>query len=204
MRCETLGLGGQPKKPTVISFVSWEADTGKTTLIEQVLKILKKRGCRVGAMKHDAHDFSIDHPGKDSYRFTAAGAEVMLLVSSDKLAVVKKRQSYTNELDLIATYFTEMDIVLVEGFKRSSLAKIEVRRKREGIPRMEGSSDNLVNVIAVASDDEIAVEVPVLNLNNPFDVADFIQYYAERQNAAQDLPTLQSLSSPPDIEKIWW
>ncbi|MBP2674591.1 MAG: molybdopterin guanine dinucleotide biosynthesis accessory protein MobB [Deltaproteobacteria bacterium] len=66
---------------------------GKTTLIEKLLPVLAGRGYRVGAVKHDAHRFDIDHPGKDSHRFTAAGAEVMVISSSEKLALVEKHSA---------------------------------------------------------------------------------------------------------------
>jgi molybdopterin-guanine dinucleotide biosynthesis protein len=72
-----------------VSFVA-KSGTGKTTLLEQVIGDLKNRGLRVGVIKHDAHRFDIDHPGKDSYRLAAAGADTMLISSPEKLAIVKK------------------------------------------------------------------------------------------------------------------
>ncbi len=72
-----------------VSFVA-KSGTGKTTLLEKVIVRLKERGYRVGVIKHDAHRFDIDHPGKDSHRLTAAGADTMLISSPEKLALVKK------------------------------------------------------------------------------------------------------------------
>ena len=72
---------------TVVSFVA-KSGTGKTTLLEKVIAELKKRGYRVGAIKHDAHKFDIDHPGKDSHRLTAAGADTIGIVDPDGAAVV--------------------------------------------------------------------------------------------------------------------
>ncbi|MDO9229223.1 MAG: molybdopterin-guanine dinucleotide biosynthesis protein B, partial [Syntrophales bacterium] len=70
-----------------VSFVA-KSGTGKTTLLEKVIARLKERGYRVGVIKHDAHRFDIDHPGKDSHRLTSAGVDTMLLSSPEKLALV--------------------------------------------------------------------------------------------------------------------
>ena len=67
-----------------VSFVA-KSGTGKTTLLEKVIADLKGRGYRVGVIKHDAHRFDIDHPGKDSYRLTAAGADTMMISSPESL-----------------------------------------------------------------------------------------------------------------------
>ena len=71
----------------VVAFVA-KSNTGKTTLLEQVIREIKDRGYKVGAIKHDAHSFDIDHPGKDSHRLTAAGADTMLIISPEKLALI--------------------------------------------------------------------------------------------------------------------
>lgn len=77
------------KKP-VISIVSSVSNLGKTTLIEKIVKDLKNRGYKVGVIKHDAHQFQIDYPGKDSYRFTEAGADNVVITSDNKVAMIKK------------------------------------------------------------------------------------------------------------------
>src|SRR3974390_2783789 len=106
-----------------VSFVA-KSGTGKTTLLEKVIAELKLRGYRVGVIKHDAHRFDIDHPGKDSHRLTQAGADTMLISSPEKLAVVKKHPVSPPIEELIATYFNDVDVVLTEGFKKSGLPKI--------------------------------------------------------------------------------
>src|SRR5512136_1048136 len=108
-----------------VSFVA-KSGTGKTTLLEKVIAELKGRGLRVGAIKHDAHRFDIDHPGKDSHRLTAAGADTMMITSPEKLAMVKRHAASPPIAELIGHYFSDMDLVLVEGFRGSSLPKIEV------------------------------------------------------------------------------
>ena len=71
----------------VIGFAAYSG-TGKTTLIEKLLRRLKEKGFRVAVIKHDAHDFDIDREGKDSWRFTQAGADIMLISSEKKTAVI--------------------------------------------------------------------------------------------------------------------
>ncbi len=105
-----------------LSFVA-KSGTGKTSLLEKVIAELKRRGYTVGAIKHDAHRFEIDHPGKDSYRLTAAGADTMLVASPEKLALVKKHQASPPVEELLATYFGDCDLVITEGFKKSGLPK---------------------------------------------------------------------------------
>ena len=98
--------------------------------MEKVIAELKSRGYRVGVIKHDAHRFEIDHPGKDSQRLTAAGADTMLISSPEKLALIKQHPDSPPIDELIATYFSDVDLILTEGFKKSGLPKIEVHRRR--------------------------------------------------------------------------
>jgi molybdopterin-guanine dinucleotide biosynthesis protein MobB len=90
-------------KINAVSFVA-KSGTGKTTLLAKVIAELKRRGHRVGAIKHDAHSFDIDHPGKDSYRLTAAGADTMLITSPAKLSLVKQHAAAPPIEELLATY----------------------------------------------------------------------------------------------------
>lgn len=157
-----------------VSFVA-KSGTGKTTLLEKVIGELKKRGYRVGAIKHDAHRFDIDHPGKDSHRLTAAGADAMLISSPAKLALVKQHAASPPIEELLATYFADVDIVLTEGFKKSSLPKIEVNRKERSSQLMCRGDEDDATLIAVASDEEWDLDVPVLDLNDPIEVTDFVE-----------------------------
>jgi molybdopterin-guanine dinucleotide biosynthesis protein MobB len=114
----------------VISVVA-KSGSGKTTLLVKLIAELKARGYRVGAIKHDAHHFDIDHEGKDSWRLTNAGADTMLITSPAKIALVKKNPAgEAPPLEqLLAAYFPDVDLVLAEGFKRYALPKIEVHRQ---------------------------------------------------------------------------
>ncbi|MFO7983767.1 MAG: molybdopterin-guanine dinucleotide biosynthesis protein B [Desulfuromonadales bacterium] len=160
--------------PPAVSFIA-ESGTGKTSLLEKVVGSLKGRGYRIGVIKHDAHRFDIDHPGKDSYRLTAAGADTMLIASEEKLAVVKQQSSSPRVEDLIATYFGDVDIVLTEGFKKNELPKIEVNRKERGTALISRGEEPDPTLLAVASDQELQLDVPVLDINSPEQVADFIE-----------------------------
>lgn len=158
----------------VVSFTA-KSGTGKTTLMEKVIVLLKERGYRVGAIKHDAHRFDIDYPGKDSHRFTAAGADTMLISSPEMLAMVKKYESPPTIEELLTTHFTDMDIVLTEGFKKSNLPKIELHRRERSSTLLCRGEWNDPGLLAVASDEPLELDVPLLDINDAEMVADFIE-----------------------------
>jgi molybdopterin-guanine dinucleotide biosynthesis protein MobB len=157
-----------------LSFVA-KSGTGKTTLLEKVIAELKERGYRLGVIKHDAHRFDIDHPGKDSHRLTAAGADTMLISSPEKLAMVKKHDASPPIDDLIADYFADVDIILTEGFKKSGLPKIEVHRKERSGTLLCRGEEHDPSLIAVASDEPLELDVPVFDLNDAKGLAGFIE-----------------------------
>lgn len=159
--------------PLVISFVA-HSGTGKTTLLERLIPVLKEQGYRVGAIKHDAHRFEIDHPGKDSYRLTAAGADSMLLCSGEKLALVRRHQQPPPIEALLELCGSDLDIILTEGFKQSYLPKIELHRDSLGRPLICRGERHDETLIAVASDTPLELDVPLLDLNDPQQIADFI------------------------------
>ncbi|HEU4949738.1 MAG TPA: molybdopterin-guanine dinucleotide biosynthesis protein B, partial [Candidatus Deferrimicrobiaceae bacterium] len=110
------------RKPRAVAIVG-NSGAGKTTLLERLIPVLKRKGQMVGVVKHDAHRFDIDHPGKDSHRLTAAGADTMMITSASMLAMVKRHPASPPIEDLLGRYFTDMDLVLVEGFRGSSRPK---------------------------------------------------------------------------------
>lgn len=159
---------------SVVAFVA-KSNTGKTTLLEKVILELKKRGYRIGAIKHDAHSFDIDHPGKDSHRLASAGADTTLITSPEKLALIRKHAETPPLEQLIETYFGDVDLVLTEGFKRSSLPKIEVHRAERSPTLLCRGEEHDPTLLAVASDEPLDLDVPVLDINNPVQVADFVE-----------------------------
>lgn len=150
--------------------------TGKTTLLRQLIPLLKQKGLRIGMIKRSHHDFEIDQPGKDSHTLRMAGASPVMLSSSHRRAVITEHAEIREiSLDEELTHFdqTEVDLVLVEGFKQEVLPKIELFRAALNNPPFFPEDGN---IIAVASDSAMPVrpEIPVLDLNDPAQIAEFI------------------------------
>ncbi len=78
------------KTERVVSFVAASSNSGKTTLIEKIVTILKARGLRVAVIKHTSSGFDLDKPGKDSWRFQQAGADAVILVGPEQVALMRK------------------------------------------------------------------------------------------------------------------
>ncbi len=114
----------------VYSFVAF-SNTGKTTLLEKLIPALGRRGLRVAVVKHDAHEFDIDHKGKDSWRMTHAGAEVTVVASQTKAAIMENR--YVPIEDLIARV-KDVDVILTEVYKNGPWPKIALQRQDNGKP----------------------------------------------------------------------
>lgn len=104
---------------------------GKTSLIEGLLPLLKKGGYRVGVLKYDVREFQIDYPGKDTYRSYQAGADSVLISSSDKLAFIKGLDSALPLKRLINKYFYDTDLVLIEGYKGQDCPEIHLLEPSE-------------------------------------------------------------------------
>jgi molybdopterin-guanine dinucleotide biosynthesis protein MobB len=166
--------------------------TGKTTLLAQLLPLLKEQGLRVGAIKHAHHKFEIDHPTKDSYRLRKAGADQMLVASRNCIALITEREDQRAEPelgDLLQALDTRtLDLVLVEGFKREQFPKIELHRPSLGKPLLY---PNDPNIIAIATDERLSTtpcHIPVLDLNNPSAMVDFLLshlFHSEKQPVRQ-------------------
>jgi FdhD protein len=160
--------------PKAVAFVA-PSGAGKTTLMERVIAVMARRGHRVGALKHGPDGFEIDRPGKDTHRFTAAGADTTVIASSEKVAMVHRLPGAVPVEELLARHFPEADIVLVEGFKGSALPKIEVHRAGVSGGLVCRGAVNDPALVAVASDGPLDVDVPVLPLGDPSAVADFLE-----------------------------
>jgi molybdopterin-guanine dinucleotide biosynthesis protein B len=150
--------------------------TGKTTLITQVLPLLKASGLRVGLVKHSHHNFDIDHAGKDSFRLREAGATPVVLVSTYRRAIIEEFYHQTEpELASQLALFSpaQVDLILVEGFRSEAFAKIELHRPSLGQALLY---PNDRHIIALASDSALDTppHLPLLNLNQPAEIAAFI------------------------------
>jgi len=159
----------------VVGFAAWSG-SGKTTLMVKTLPLLKRMGVRVGVVKHAHHDFEIDYPGKDSYELRKAGAAQMLVGSRKRWALITEPEHGADpRLETLLGYLhlDHLDLVLVEGFKPEAVAKIEVFRPSLGQPLLALED---AGIVAVATDDPGAVplDLPVLDINNPGEVASFL------------------------------
>ncbi len=163
----------------VLGFAAWSG-TGKTTLLVKVLPILKQKGIRVAMVKHAHHDFEIDYPGKDSYELRQAGATQMLVGSSKQWALMVEREEECQvTLRELLSHIdqNQSDIILVEGFKPEAIDKIEVHRPELGKPYLFTEDTGF---IAVATDQPelIQTQLPLLDMNDPDQLVDFIiEYY---------------------------
>jgi len=157
----------------IISIVS-KKNCGKTTLLEKLIPVLKQRGYRVGIVKHDVHGFNIDHEGKDTYRHKAAGADTVAISCPWKLSVIKDvAQEWTPD-QLVAQYFTDVDIVITEGYKRSAYPQIEVFRKEAHQEPLNAIGEHRT-LVAFVSDVPMDFGVPHIDLNDVQAVADLIE-----------------------------
>ena len=157
--------------PPLITFVG-HSNSGKTTLIEKLIPELKRRGYRIGTIKHTHHGFSMDQKGKDTYRHRAAGADAVLAASSGQISLVKSIPE--DSLDSLLPYFQDMDIVLVEGFKQEKKPKIEVFRSQIHQTPLFPEDDLLV---AVVTDSLYSARVPVFQFEDIQAICDLIETY---------------------------
>ncbi len=149
------------------------SNSGKTTLLVEIVKELTARGFRVATIKHDAHSFDIDHKGKDSWRHKQSGAVVSVISSPAKIAVVQDTNRDHSLADIRETYIRYVDIIVSEGYKREDHPKIEVYRKELG--RDPLCSDD-AQLVAIAGDFFAnSAGAPALSLNNPAALCDFIE-----------------------------
>ncbi len=166
----------------VIGFAGFSG-SGKTTLVEALIPILRLAGLRVSVIKHAHHRFDIDHPGKDTFRHREAGAFEIVVASDIRLALLREFEQPTqlSVHQLIAELYDGVDWVLVEGFKDADLPKIEVWRSTSQKPARY-IHDDFVVAIATDSPDQLpdATQRPVLDLNDPSAVADWLMANGER------------------------
>lgn len=156
----------------VLGISGWSG-AGKTTLLAELIPLLVARGVKVSTIKHAHHEFDIDKPGKDSYRHREAGASEVLISSARRYAIMHEHRGAAEPtLEELLARLSPVDLVLVEGFKKSGHAKIEVWRASVGKPMLQPEDST---VIAVASDAPVSgLTVPQLDANQPQRVADFI------------------------------
>jgi len=133
----------------LFGFAGWSG-SGKTTLVERLIPVLVGRGLKVALVKHAHHEFDIDQPGKDSHRHRLAGATEVLVTSSRRWALMHElRDAPELTLDQAVARLSPCDLVLVEGYKRAPLPKLEIHRGSVGKPWLHPDDPA---IIAIASD----------------------------------------------------
>lgn len=148
-------------------------NSGKTTLTERLVKELTARGYRISTVKHAHHGFDIDQEGRDSWRHRQAGASEVAVVSSKRWALMHElRDEEEPWLTEIIAKMASCDLILTEGYKSESHAKIEVRDVALGHPELAGRDPS---VIAVACNGAVKeAGVPVFDRDDVGAIADFI------------------------------
>lgn len=167
---------GEARALPIVAIVG-KSESGKTVLMEQLIAEFKKRGAKVAAVKHSHAGMEIDHPGKDSWKFSQAGSDAVCISSPDKLAFIKKVARELNIEEIPPIIGSEFDLILVEGFKRSIIPKIEVHRKELGDDLL-CSPEELLAVVTDGSFDALVADtcrLPVFRWGDTAAIADFIE-----------------------------
>ncbi len=167
---------GEFKRLPIVSIVG-KSQSGKTVLMEQLIAQFKKRRYKVAAVKHSRGGMEMDHPGKDSWKFAQAGSDAVCISSPDKLAFIKNLDHELTVDEVMSVVGFEYDLVLVEGFRKSGIPKIEVHRKELG-DGLLCSPEELSAVVTDASVDALVADVrklPAFRWGDAAAVADFIE-----------------------------
>jgi molybdopterin-guanine dinucleotide biosynthesis protein B len=155
----------------IFGLAGWSG-SGKTTLLTTLIPELVRRGVTVSTIKHAHHEFDIDKPGKDSWLHRQAGASEVMVASSRRFALMHElREAAEPSLAELVTRMAPVDLLLVEGFKRDSHPKLEVHRPSVGKPFLYPEDPH---ILAIASDEVLAVPLPLLPLGDAAAIADFI------------------------------
>jgi molybdopterin-guanine dinucleotide biosynthesis protein B len=146
---------------------------GKTTLLTRLLPLLKQRGLRLAVLKQSHHPCEIDQPGKDSHVLHHAGATQTLIASAHRTVLRMRHVAKPSWTESLQRLGEEADLVLVEGYKAAAFPKLELHRPRFGRALL---CEHDATIIAVASDEPLTrvLPVPLLDLNDPSVIADFI------------------------------
>ncbi len=154
----------------IFGFAGWSG-SGKTTLVEKLIPLFVARGLKVSLVKHAHHSFDVDQPGKDSYRHRHAGCSEVLVTSSKRWVLMHElRGAPESDFAQLIKRVSPCDLLLVEGFKRENLPKLEVYRASVGESLLHPQDPDIV---AVASDQRVDTRLPQFELNDARAIADF-------------------------------
>ncbi len=154
-----------------VSFIAAASGSGKTTLIEKIVPLLKRRGLRVAVVKHASKGFDLDRPAKDSFRFREAGADAVVLVGPDSLAVIRSSEQEPSR-DELEGLTGNVDVLIREGFRNSGENRIEVFRS--GVSGKAPLCLTDRSIVALVSDGLFDIAIPVFEIDDARGVAEFI------------------------------
>ena len=153
----------------VIGIVGWK-DVGKTFFVTEIIKLLVEKGYKVGSIKHAHHDFDIDKPGTDSFKHRQSGSSEVIISSSKRWAkIIENNNKNEKKLNELLREFNEIDVAIVEGFKKENHPKIEIISKNS-----KNINNEIKNVVAIVADDKIDSSKPVFKKNDVESLAQFI------------------------------
>ncbi len=150
--------------------------SGKTTLIEKLIPVFTDRGLKVSLIKHAHHTFDVDQPGKDSFRHRHAGCSEVLVSSGRRWALMHElRGAPEPSLTDLIGQISPCDLLLIEGFKREPIRKLEIHRHDVGEPWLFPLDSNIVGVVA---DTPADTQLPQFGLDDIARIANFVQQHA--------------------------
>ena len=157
----------------ILGIAGWSG-SGKTTLIKKLIPILKKNGLEVSTLKHAHSGFEIDHRGKDSYEHRTAGAKEVMVSSSKRFALTHEYSKEEYNLKNLIKKMKHVDLIIVEGWKKEKIKKIEVYREELNKPLLAKTDKN---IIAIATNNKnIKLDnVIIFSLNSPDEIVKFIK-----------------------------
>lgn len=160
-------------KPRIFGIAGWK-NSGKTGLAVRLVEEFTRRGFRISTIKHAHHDFDIDKVGADSFRHRQAGAHEVAIVSGTRFAIMHElRGAPEPSFEEILSRIAPCDLVLIEGYKREPVPKIEARRLEAGKRDPLAPTDPWI--CAIAADHVVAgTDLPVFDLDDTMKIADFI------------------------------
>lgn len=165
----------------VFGITGWK-NSGKTTLVVNLVSTLRARGYSVSTLKHAHHNFDIDKEGTDSFKHREAGAGEVLIVSNNRWALMHELTDENEpEMKTLLAKMTPVDIVIVEGFKQQDHPKLQVIRPDNNPDRLPEAISNLV---AIASDvaldpADYGCDGPLFDLNQVDAIADFVESHCQ-------------------------
>jgi molybdopterin-guanine dinucleotide biosynthesis adapter protein len=155
----------------IFGFAGWSG-SGKTTLIEKLIPLFVERKLKVSLIKHAHHTFDVDQPGKDSYRHRQAGCTEVLVSSSRRWALVHELHGAGEPgLEELIMSIAPCDLLLVEGFKRQKLPKLEVYRASTGESLLHPQDPDIVGI---ATDSKLETALPQFALDDARNIAGFV------------------------------